>query len=110
MNEEVAKTILGDYVWLFVVGFISVLFKDVIRNSTEAFLVFIGNDYNSDDVVYVGENEKPARIVRVGLWKTTFYMKQDGKWSVKMVVPNEQLKLMIIKTKLPSNGRLDTGK
>ena len=104
MNEEIIKTIIGDYGWILGLGFFSVLFKDVIHNAVEAFMVFVGNDYNSDDVVYVGANEKPARIVRVGLWKTTFYMKSDGDWNVKMVVPNERLKELVIKTKLPING------
>jgi len=104
VNEEIAKTYIGEYGWLLVVGFFAVLFKDVIHNAVEAFLVFVGNDYNSDDVVYVGTGEKPARIVRVGVWKTTFYMKSDGDWNVKMVVPNERLKELVIKMKLPVNG------
>ena len=110
MNEEVAKTIIGEYGWLVFVGFVTVLFKDVIHNAAQALMVFVGNDYNADDIVYVGTDEKPARIVRVGLWKTTFYMKQGNKWAIKMVVPNEQLKGMVIKTKLPENGKMETSK
>jgi len=104
VNEEFAKTLIGDYGWFLVIAFVSVLFKDVIHNSVEAFMVFVGNDYNSDDVVYVGADEKPARIVRVGLFSTTFYMKSGGDWNVKMVVPNERLKSLVLKTKLPRNG------
>lgn len=104
VNEEIAKTLIGEYGWMVSVGFLAVLFKDVIHNGVEAFMVFLGNDYNSDDVVYVGTDEKPARIVRVGLWTTTFYMKSGGDWNVKMVVPNERLKSLVLKTKLPVNG------
>ena len=104
MNEDTIKILLGDYGLWLIVGFVSILFKDVLHNSVEAFMVFIGNDYNSDDVVYVGADEKPARIVRVGLWSTTFYMKSGGDWNVKMVVPNEKLKSLVLKTKLPING------
>jgi hypothetical protein len=110
VNEEIAKTLIGEYGWILFVGFIAVLFKDVIHNAVEAFMVFVGNDYNSDDVVYVGTEEKPARIVRVGLWKTTFYMKQNKDWAIKMVVPNERLKSLVIKTKLPTNGKLESSK
>ena len=35
-------------------------------------MVFLGNDYNEDDVVEV--DGSPARIVRVGMWKTTFFI------------------------------------
>ena len=110
VNEEIAKTLIGEYGWLVAGGFIAVLFKDVIHNAVEAVMVFVGNDYNSDDVVYVGTDEKPARIVRVGIWKTTFYMKQGKDWAIKMVVPNERLKELVIKTKLPTNGKLETSK
>ena len=104
MNEELAKNFIGEYGWIIMVGFFTVLFRDVIHNTAEAFMVFFGNDYNSDDVVYIGKDEKPARIVRVGFTKTIFYMKSEGDWNIKMVVPNERLKSLIIKTKLPLNG------
>ena len=77
MNEEIAKNFIGEYGWLVVVGFITILFKDVIHSTVEAFMVFVGNDYNSDDVVYIGTDEKPARIVRVGFTKTIFYITKD---------------------------------
>ena len=68
-------------------------------------MVFLGNDFNADDVVYLGPEERPARIVRMGIRKTVFYMKdQDGRWNIKMAVPNESLKTMVIKKQLPKNG------
>ena len=56
--------------------------------SMKVLWYFLGNDLNQDDVVYLGTDERPARIVRMGIRKTVFYMKdQDGKWNIKMAVP-----------------------
>ena len=112
MIENEAKLLIGEYGWILLIGFSSMLFRSAIMNMVEAFMVFVGNNYNTDDVVYVGADEKPARIVRVGVRNTTFYMRSDGQWNIKMCVPNEQLKTMIIKKRLPTNGGgpLTTGK
>ncbi len=104
MDNVVAKTLLGEYGWLLIVGFATLVFRQMLQNAVEAFMVFVGNDYNTDDVVFVGSDEKPARIVRVGIRNTTFYMRSSGQWNIKMVIPNEQLKTMIIKKRLPTNG------
>jgi len=110
VTEELFKQMLGEYGWMVITGFIMMIFKGVIVNTFEALMIFIGSDYDSDMVVYIGADEKPARIVRVGLTKTIFYMKQGGDWSIKLVVPNERLKSMVIKQKLPSNGHIITEK
>ena len=99
------ESLFGKVVWL-AVGYLSIsVFKGLILNVYEGLMVFIGNDFDADDVVYVGTDERPARIVRMGVRKTVFYMKDvDGEWNVKMVVPNERLKQMVIKKSLPKNG------
>ena len=57
-------------------------------------MVFLGNDYNEDDVVEVDGD--PGRIVRVGLWKTTFFIYHVVDGSIvggsKLVVANSKLK------------------
>ena len=44
-------------------------------------------NFNNDDIIYISGRE--ARIVRVGITKTVFYMTDRG---TKMIVPNEKLK------------------
>ena len=56
-------------------------------------------DFNNDDIIYISGRQ--ARIVRVGIRNTVFYM-LDRK--TKMLVPNEQLKQLTIEKTLPKNG------
>ena len=57
--------------------------------------IFMGNDFNNDDIIYISGRE--ARIVRVGMTKTVFYMKDRG---TKMIVPNEKLKNLTLEKRL----------
>ena len=110
--QNIIEYLFGRLMWL-ALGYLTVsIFKGLILNVYEGLMVFIGNDFNADDVVYLGPDERPARIVRMGVRKTVFYMKDSaGEWNVKMVVPNEQLKSMVIKKSLPKNGgRFNTRK
>jgi hypothetical protein len=71
----------------------------MIMNFVQGILVFMGNDFNNDDIIYISGRQ--ARIVRVGIRNTVFYM-LDRK--TKMLVPNEQLKQLTIEKTLPKNG------
>ncbi len=103
--QTIAEELFGKAVWVAVAYLGVSIFKGLILNVYEGLMVFIGNDYNQDDVVYLGPEERPARIVRMGIRKTVFYMKDaDGRWNIKMAVPNESLKTMVIKKELPKNG------
>ena len=103
--QVIAEELFGKAVWLAFAYLGISIFKGLILNVYEGLMVFIGNDFNADDVVYLGTEERPARIVRMGIRKTVFYMKDaDGRWNIKMAVPNEALKTMVIKKQLPKNG------
>ena len=97
----------GEYSWVFVVAFLALLFKSTIESSVAGLMIFLGSDYDDDDVVYL--NERPARIIRVGLWSTVFYiyhMKEDSDGNKiivggnKLVVDNTKLKDMEIEKPL----------
>lgn len=116
MNEEKlieaavnsgAGNFFSEYSWIFVVGFLVLLFKSTIESSVAGLMVFLGGDYNDDDVVYL--NDRPARIIRVGLWSTVFYVyhikeNEEGKKMVvggnKLLVDNTKLKDMMIEKPL----------
>ena len=103
--QTIAEELFGKAVWLAFAYLGISIFKGLILNVYEGLMVFLGHDYNQDDVVYLGPEERPARIVRMGIRKTVFYMKDaDGRWNIKMAVPNESLKTMVIKKELPKNG------
>ena len=99
--------LLGSYGWMFLVGVAALLFRSAIEGAVEGFKVFYGNDLNTDDVVTI--NGQPARVVRVGFFKTIFFVYDIGcangkpfvKGGSKMAVQNDKLKDFEIKKPLP---------
>ena len=117
MEQEIQNQVsflLGKYGWLFIVGVLTLLFRSTIEKLVAGMMVFVGNDYNEDDVVEV--DGKPGRIVRVGMWTTTFftYDVRDGiiVGGAKLVVQNDKLKDLKIEKPLPlldlSKYKVDT--
>ena len=102
INPETKKLIedlIGSYGWFVIIAFLAILGKDALHKAAEGFLVFMGKDFQNDDILYISGRQ--ARIVRVGLFKTIFYM-TDRK--TKMIVPNDRLKLLVVEKTLPKNG------
>jgi hypothetical protein len=97
--ENISKNLFSEYGWMFAAGVAVILIKDVMMNFAKGILIFYGSDFNNDDIIYISGRQ--ARIVRVGVTSTTFYM-SDRK--TKMVVPNEQLKELTIEKTLGVNG------
>ena len=117
MEEQVQSMVsemLGKYGWLFIVGVLTLLFRSTIEKFVAGLMIFMGNDYNEDDVVEV--DGKPGRIVRCGMWSTTFftYDVRDGiiVGGAKLVVQNDKLKDLKIEKPLPlldlSKYKVDT--
>lgn len=102
--ETSVEILIGKYGWLFLVGIATLLFQSTIQEAVDGIMVFLGNDYNEDDVVEVDGD--PGRIVRVGLWKTTFFIYHvvDGQivGGSKLVVANSKLKDLKIEKPLPN--------
>ena len=99
---------------MFLAGLLVLFFKTSIESLLSGLLVFVGNDYNNDDIILL--DGRPGRIVRVTLWKTTFFLynvkvnKDGGKHIVsgtKVVIQNAELKNLRIEKPLP-NFELDT--
>ena len=91
--EIVARNLLGDYGWMFIAGLSILMFQSSIKKLAAGLFVFWGNDYKTDDTVYV--DGKPGRIIRVGMTKTVFFIYDvmDGQviGGSKLVVQNEWL-------------------
>jgi len=93
------SVLLGEYGWMFLAALVVLFFKTTIESVLAGLLVFVGNDYNNDDIIIL--DGRPGRIVRVSMWKTTFYLytiKNDanGKKSIsggtKLIVENDKLR------------------
>jgi hypothetical protein len=96
---KVIEHMMGKYGWFALFAFIALLGKDALHKAAEGFMVWIGSDFANDDILYISGRQ--ARIVRVGLLKTIFYMSDRG---TKMIVPNDRLKLLVVEKQLPKNG------
>ena len=102
MEELIA--LINEYSWLFFTGILLLLFNNTIQEAVDGIMLFLGNDYNEDDVVEV--DGAPGRIIRVGIWKTVFfiYHVRDGKivGGSKLVIQNSKLKDLKIEKPLPN--------
>ena len=97
--EKIAQQLIGSYGWMAFGAFAMFFFKDLIQSIAEGVSLMMGNDINQDDVIYI--SGRKARVVRVGLRKTIFYMRDRG---TKMIIPNTQLKKLTLEKKLMHNG------
>ena len=105
--QEQAEGILGYIVYFVLSGIALLLLKSTMESMVESIKVFWGKDLNTDDVVIL--NGRPARVVRVGLWKTTFFAYDIGmangkpyvKGGTKIQIQNDKLKDQIIEKPLP---------
>ncbi len=104
MDNTTIESLIGEYGWLFLAGIIGLLFQSTIQEAVDGIMIFLGNDYNEDDVVTV--DGEPGRIVRVSLWKTVFFIYHivNGKivGGSKLVVANSKLKDLKIEKPLPN--------
>ena len=101
---EELKALINEYSWLFLTGILLLLFNNTIQEAVDGIMLFLGNDYNEDDVVEV--DGAPGRIIRVGIWKTVFFIYHivDGKivGGSKLVIQNSKLKDIKIEKPLPN--------
>ena len=101
--KQQVTTLLGDYGGLFFAGIMMLLFRSTVENAVAGLMVFIGSDYDEDDVIEL--DGKPGRIVRVGIWKTVFFIYHVVDGNIvsgdKLVGQNDKLKDMKISKPLP---------
>jgi len=104
VDNTTIESLIGEYGWLFLAGIIGLLFQSTIQEAVDGIMIFLGSDYNEDDVVTV--DGEPGRIVRVSLWKTVFFIYHivNGKivGGSKLVVANSKLKDLKIEKPLPN--------
>ena len=109
MEEQLqaqAEGILGYIVYFLLSGIVLILAKSTLESIVESIKVFWGKDLNTDDVVIL--NGRPARVVRVGMWKTTFFAYDIGtangkpyvKGGTKIQIQNDKLKEQMIEKPL----------
>jgi hypothetical protein len=93
------RVAIGHYGWMIVAAFCALLFKDILFNFAQGLLIYWGSDFENDEILYISGRQ--ARVIRLGVTSTTFFMTDR---QTKMIVPNEQLKALVVEKKLPING------
>jgi hypothetical protein len=107
MEKETIEGLIGQYGWMAIAAFFFLIGRNTIESLIEAIKVFAGDDLNTDDVIYF--DDRPARVVRVGLWKTILFIYEvgcvDGKPFIKggnkVAIQNDKLKDHLIEKPLP---------
>jgi hypothetical protein len=104
--KNAVEHFIKDNSWLLFAGLLTLIFKSTLEKLVAGIFVFLGNDYNEDDIVIV--NGRPGRLVRVGITKSTFFLYEirDGViyGGTKLVIQNERLADMDIEKPL---GKLE---
>lgn len=93
--EEIISLFIGKYGWLFISGFLMLFFKGAIESLYFGLRFMLGKEHNIDDIVYV--NNKKCRIIRMGIYRTTFYLIDEPR---KFIIPNNKLQNYIIEKEL----------
>jgi hypothetical protein len=91
------RPIVEDHVWVVFLASAVYIFKDSISNMAEGFLFKFTSAFKEDDIIFI--NGKPARIQRIGMRATVFYM-LDSFPRKKYIVPNERIKFLQIEKEL----------
>ena len=107
MEQQVIENLIGQYGWMAAIAFVFLIGRKTIESTIEAIKVFAGDDLNTDDVIIF--DDRPARVVRVGFWKTILFVYEvgcsDGKPFIKggnkVAIQNDKLKDHMIEQPLP---------
>ena len=107
MEQDAIEKLIGEYGWMAAVAFVFILGRNTIESAIEAIKVFAGDDLNTDDVIIF--DGRPARVVRVGFWKTILFVYEVGcvngkaivKGGNKVAIQNDKLKDHLIEKPLP---------
>ena len=101
--KDIGTNLIGNYGWLFVVGFLAILFRSTIEGLTESFKIFAGNSINIGDCIYIWiEGKKYAgRVVRLGIFKISIivYNIEHGKDGEPYISGGEDLEIQNSKLK-----------
>mgnify|MGYP003146937607 FL=1 len=94
---KLAEHLVGGYGILFVIAFVTFLFRDFVTNYAAGLRFMFGSDFDVDDIVWIAGSKK-ARIIRQTPTKTVFHMLETDR---KLVVPNTALYGLKIEKALP---------
>jgi small-conductance mechanosensitive channel len=95
--ESFITQYFGEWGGWIIGALIALIAKDSITQFWSGFRFLMGSDFDVDDIVYINGTKK-ARIIRQGIYKTTFYVYDHER---KFIVPNDRLWALNIEKQLP---------
>ena len=111
MDTKIIESLIGEYSWIILTGFLFLMARSTIESAISGLKVFLGKDLDTDDVIIININgeSRPARVVKIGIWKTILFVYEvgcaDGKAYVKggnkVAIQNDKLKDYVIEKPLP---------
>ena len=75
--EGVARNLIGELGWIFVAGVAVLMFRGLVQNFAAGLKVYFSKQWAVDEIVFL--HGRQARIARIGLTETVFYMADRGK-------------------------------
>lgn len=97
--KEFISQYFGEWGAWVIGALVALAAKDTVSKFWSGIRFLMGSDFDVDDIVYINGSKK-ARIVRQGIYKTTFYLYDHQR---KFIVPNDRLWLLNIEKQLPSD-------
>jgi len=94
--EGIIESVAGYAAGLFILAVLVLFSRQAVENVVAGFIFKQGAELKHDQPILI--SGRPARLVRVGILKTTFYMEVDKQ--TKLVVPNVQLNALHLEVKL----------
>lgn len=98
--SEFINQYFGEWGAWIIIALVTLAAKDTIGQFWSGIRFLMGSDFDVDDIVYINGIKK-ARIVRQGIYKTTFYLYDHDR---KFIVPNNRLWLLNIEKQLPKDN------
>ena len=104
MNEYILKKMIGEYGWLILTFIFSLIFRSAIENIFYGLVFWFDKTFNPDDLVYI--DERKARIIRIGMRKTVFFMYDKHTF---LHIYNERLRFLKLEKMNINQSAYDTG-
>jgi hypothetical protein len=70
--EGMARNLIGEFGWIFLAGVAVLMFRELVQNFAAGLKVYFSKQWAVDEIVFL--NGRQARIARIGLTETVFYM------------------------------------
>jgi hypothetical protein len=96
--KEIFSNLITEWGWAIAIALLTIAMKDALSKLWLGAQFLWGNDFNVDDIVFINGNKK-ARIVRQGIFKTTFYLYDHQR---KFIIPNDRIWTLNLEKELPT--------